>query len=176
MCQGAQDQGVQGGNLVISNVTAAQDGFIVIHRANAAGDGPLVPSSIGHAAVRAGDSTDVEVTLSESVGGGDQLFAMLHIDSNNNGVYEFGPGSTDLDTPASVDDGVVVEPFSVQGEGTTTAEGLIMRQSPKSIDETQAQLVAIEDNENLTLMAVIDHAANAESVGLELHFEEAQAG
>ena len=163
------DQSLQDGSVTVASVTAEQDGFIVIHRANADGSGPLVPSSIGHSQVGAGANSDVQVTLDESVGEGDTLFAMLHVDSNGNGVYEFGPGSTDVDTPVAVDGNVVVTPFTVQGGATATANGLISRQSAKSVEETQAQLeTAIDANEALTIMATIDHAANAEGAGLEL--------
>ena len=163
------DQAVDG-SVTVESVVAEQDGFIVIHRANADGSGPLAPSSIGHAPVSAGENSDVAVTLDESVSEGDTLFAMLHVDSNNNGVYEFGPGSTDVDTPVSVDDEVVVEPFtveSVSGEGT--AQGLIVRQSAQGVADTQAQLeTAIGNIDGLMVMTVVDHAANAESAGLEL--------
>jgi uncharacterized protein (DUF302 family) len=61
------------------------------------------------------------------------------------------------------------------GEATTGAgsvgylEGLVRVQSTRSVDDTFAALVAaIEGNENLGLVAQIDHAANAASVGLTL--------
>lgn len=163
------DQSVTDGAVTVASVTAEQAGFIVIHRANAAGNGLLVPSSVGHTAVSVGANTDVQVTLEESVRDGDKLFAMLHVDSNNNGVYEFGPGSTDVDTPVTVNGNVVVKPFTVTGGGSAMAAGLVSRQSAKSVADTQAQLeAAINANDNLTLMTVIDHAANAQSAGLEL--------
>ena len=164
------DQAVEESSVTVDSVVAEQDGFIVIHRANAAGSGPLAPSSIGHAQVSTGENTDVAVTLDESVSEGDTLFAMLHVDSNGNGVYEFGPGSTDVDTPVMVEDEVVVQPFTVESvSGDSTAEGLIVRQSAQSVGDTQAQLeAAIGNIDGLMVMTVIDHAANAEGAGLEL--------
>jgi len=48
-------------------------------------------------------------------------------------------------------------------------DGLVTVPSEASFSATVDRLTtAIEDNENLTLLATIDHAANAESAGLEL--------
>ena len=163
------DQAVDG-SVTVESVVAEQEGFIVIHRADATGDAPLAPSSIGHAPVSTGDNADVAVTLDESVSEGDTLFAMLHVDSNGNGVYEFGPNSTDVDTPVTVDGEVVVQSFVAESvTGGSGAAGVIVRQSAKSVEETQAQLEAAIDNiDGLMVMTVVDHAANAESAGLEL--------
>ena len=163
------DQAVDG-SVTVESVVAEQEGFIVIHRADATGDAPLAPSSIGHAPVSTGDNADVAVTLDESVSEGDTLFAMLHTDSNGNGVYEFGPNSTDVDTPVTVDGEVVVQSFVAESvTGGSGAAGVIVRQSAKSVEETQAQLEAAIDNiDGLMVMTVVDHAANAESAGLEL--------
>ena len=164
------DQAVEDGSVSVESVVAEQDGFIVIHRADVSGEAPLAPSSIGHASVSMGENSDVTVTLDESVSEGDTLFAMLHVDSNGNGVYEFGPGSTEVDTPVTVDSEVVVQPFTAESvTGGSGAAGVITRQSAKSVEETQVQLTAAIDGiDALMVMTVVDHAANAESAGLEL--------
>lgn len=118
------DQAVQNGQVTIGSVTARESGFIVLHEA-APGGGPQVPQSIGHAYVQAGVNTNVKITLTKSVTTNDKLWAMLHVDSNNNGAYEFGPGSTDVDTPVKKDGQVVVVPFTVTGrQGTVQAPAL----------------------------------------------------
>lgn len=48
-------------------------------------------------------------------------------------------------------------------------EGLVKVKSEKSIDDTYSDLKnAVEENENLKIIAELDHAANASSVGLSL--------
>jgi hypothetical protein len=73
-------------------------GFVVIHATDAEGK-PLVPASIGAAAVPGGPSRNVAVELSEPVDPGDRLIAMLHFDSGRPGVYEFGTASIAEDKP-----------------------------------------------------------------------------
>jgi hypothetical protein len=51
------------------------------------------------------------VTIELGEGATEQLFPMLHYDSNNNGVYEFD-GQNGLDGPVFVGGNVVVGPFS----------------------------------------------------------------
>ena len=46
--------------------------------------------------------------------------------------------------------------------------GLIFTESANSVDDTQAKLEAATEEAGLTLMTVIDHAANAANNGLEL--------
>jgi hypothetical protein len=86
--------------VMIDKITAAVDGWMVIHADKAGSVGP----DIGHAAVKAGDNLNVAVTID-----GKQvtakLYAMLHIDAGVKGTYEF-PGA---DTPVA---GATV-PFNV---------------------------------------------------------------
>ena len=78
-------------------INAQQDGYIVLH---AVADGePVVPESLGHAMVMAGENTGVAVVVPMALSAGTELVAMLHAETNGNGVYDFGPGMTDVDTP-----------------------------------------------------------------------------
>ena len=94
--------------------------FVVLHQA-AEGGGPVVPQSIGHAFVDAGQ-TRVSVPVGAQVSEGDTLYAMLHSDTGRGEIYEFGPGSTETDPPILRDGEPVVIPVEV---GTVTA-----RQAP----------------------------------------------
>jgi len=74
----------------IVSVTAAVDGWLVIH--NDDGNGNMVsPGIIGKTKVSAGLNQNVEVTLNEGVliEPGQKLFPMLHIDNGEIGKYEF---------------------------------------------------------------------------------------
>lgn len=62
-------------------------------------------------------------------------------------------------------DAAPIESVTVVGEG----EGLVETTAPGTArDATDRLLAAIEGNENLTLVAEVDHAANATGAGLEL--------
>lgn len=98
-------------SVVVASVTAAQDGWIVIHKIE---DGaPVVPTSIGHTYVKAGTTTDVYVPLTASYDG-DTVIAMLHSDDGELGVYQFGAESTEFDMPVVIDGKVVVAPIRIE--------------------------------------------------------------
>lgn len=106
MTEGA---GVTDGGVVFPAVKIDQDGYVVVH---AVVDGaPVLPSSLGHTAVPAGDSTAVMVPV-EGLTAGSYL-AMIHYETNGNGTYDFGEGSTDVDTPGMRPDGT---PYTVPFE------------------------------------------------------------
>jgi hypothetical protein len=96
--------------VTITTVDAVEAGFIVIHETAATGL-PIAPESIGSTAVGAGRNEDVAVTLTKAVAPGDTLIAMIHHDTGEIGVYEFGPGATEEDKPVVVNGGAVISPF-----------------------------------------------------------------
>jgi uncharacterized protein (DUF2141 family) len=101
---------VQGNAVVFSGVTIDQDGYVVVHAVE--NGSPVVPSSLGSAAVAAGQNTDVAVPVA-GLAAGDYV-AMLHHETNGNQTYDFGEGSTDVDTPAMGADGSpYAVPFSI---------------------------------------------------------------
>ena len=105
---------IDGAMVTIPNITAAEDGFVVIHTML---DGaPVVPASIGHAAVMMGENTDVTVEVNFPFAEGESYMVMLHVDSNDNGMYEFAAGMTDVDTPVMQDGGIVAQVFTASSE------------------------------------------------------------
>ncbi len=101
------------GSVVVPQIVADQSGWVVIHR----DDGGSVGAVIGHAAVAAGTSNDVAVTV-DTAQVTERLYAMLHVDAGQAGAYEF-PGA---DVPVTVDDGVVVNPFTVTNIAELTGD------------------------------------------------------
>ena len=95
------------------NVDAAEDGWVVLHRANSAGDGPA--EVIGYQQVNAGTNSSVSVALNdgETVTAGEMLFAMLHYDTGEEGAYEF-EGADTPDQPVIFGGTVVLASFMVQ--------------------------------------------------------------
>lgn len=100
-----------GHSVVVETVTAAQDGWVVIHKIDHGK--PVVPTSIGHTYVKAGTTEHVYVALSEAVEG-HKVIAMLHSDDGHLGVYQFGADSTEFDKPVAVDGNVVVAPIAIE--------------------------------------------------------------
>lgn len=92
---------VEGGSVVFPAVKIDMDGYVVVH---AVVDGaPVLPGSIGHTMVSAGDSTDVMVPVEGLAPGA--YVAMIHYETNGNATYDFGEGATDVDTPGMRPDG-----------------------------------------------------------------------
>ncbi|WP_157471090.1 DUF7282 domain-containing protein [Gracilimonas tropica] len=106
-------QGTSNGNQVtISSVDSPEDGWVVIHRSNAEGNGPQVPEIIGKAMVESGTNTDVTIQLEEGVANDETLWAMLHEDTGTIGEYEFD-GENGLDLPVTFDDNIVMASFMI---------------------------------------------------------------
>ena len=101
-----------GSTVTIDAATIPADGWLVIHAIN--GGKPVVPGSLGDAPVKAGANTAVTVTLSEPAKPGTKVLAMLHGDTGETGVYEFGPDSVSEDKPLFVDGKPVVKPVAIQ--------------------------------------------------------------
>lgn len=107
----ADDQMAEGQTVTVGKVMIPEDGFVVIH---AVKDGEVVaPQSIGHTMVKAGMNENVEVELDYPPEAGEDYMAMLHVDTGQTGVYEFGPDMTDVDLPVMNGDKPVIDPFNV---------------------------------------------------------------
>lgn len=100
---GVSDQAIAHGAVTVEKVTAAVDGWIVIHVEAEGKPGPV----IGYTQVPAGESMDVKVTIDPAMAT-EKLFAMLHVDEGVKGTYEF-PGA---DTPVKDGEMIVVQAFS----------------------------------------------------------------
>lgn len=88
----AVDQPVTGDQIIIAEVFAAVDGWIVVHNDNGSGEIEL-PGIIGRTKVNAGVNTNVVIDLdaTNTYTVGQKLFPMLHIDESPLDEYNF-PG------------------------------------------------------------------------------------
>ena len=97
----ANDQEVAGETLNVAEITVGQPSWVVVHRDDGTGTSFVAPGIISEpVALEAGTTTDVEVTLTESVTDGERLWVMLHNDNGVVGEYEFD-GANGLDLPIS---------------------------------------------------------------------------
>lgn len=101
---------INGDTARFGSITAGEDGYVVIHTML---DGaPVIPASIGHSRILAGENKDVTVTIDYDFVDGETYMAMLHTETNGNGTYEFGIGMTDVDGPVMVDGKLAADVFS----------------------------------------------------------------
>lgn len=86
------DQEVVNNQIVVAEVNAAADGWIVVHNDNGSGDITL-PQIIGKTKVQSGSNSNVVIELDDMVNyeAGQKLFPMLHIDESPVNEYNF-PG------------------------------------------------------------------------------------
>jgi hypothetical protein len=82
-----KDQPIVNGTVTIQEVDAAQDGWLVVHNQMSGNPG----ADLGHTAVKAGKNTNVVVKIDVSKTT-PVLYAMLHVDLGQEGMYEF-PGA-----------------------------------------------------------------------------------
>ncbi|MCO6389375.1 hypothetical protein [Aliihoeflea sp. 40Bstr573] len=105
---------IEGNSVVFPAVKIDKDGYVVIHAVE--GGEPVIPASIGHTAVPAGDSENVSVEIEGGAMEGTDYVAMIHYETNDNDTYDFAEGMTDVDTPGMRPDNTPYAlPFKVDG-------------------------------------------------------------
>lgn len=99
------------GTVMVPSATIAQDGWIVIHDSDAAGN-IVAPAIISEpVALKAGTTNDIAIKLTSDItDDGHKVFVMLHIDAGVVGTYEF-PGA---DAPVKNGEDTVVVPFQLK--------------------------------------------------------------
>jgi len=126
----------------VENVDLDQNGWVVVHASNEAGDGPQVPEIISEPLlVEAGGQSDLEITLTDvaNLSDGDQLWVMLHTDDGEAGAYEFD-GANGLDAPITDDDGnIVMKPITVSA-ASITASNQTVSENSVVVDEVNASV------------------------------------
>ncbi|MDZ4770072.1 MAG: hypothetical protein SGJ24_13165 [Chloroflexota bacterium] len=100
----------EGGTLTIKEAVIDADGWLVIHVSDNGAPGRV----IGGVALAAGAHSNVVITLDDAAAAGEQVFPMLHYDTNVIGEYEFGTVEG-ADAPVFVAEAVVVVPLTVEG-------------------------------------------------------------
>lgn len=99
------------GQVTIEKIATSRDGWVSIHKSKP--DGSIQqPEGIGEARVDSGDSENIVVDLWEAPAVGDKLWALLHIDAGERGLYEY-PGK---DAPVQKNGETMARSFVIQGE------------------------------------------------------------
>lgn len=108
----ADDQSVAGGTVTAEKVTAASNGWLVVHRTDESmKPGPVV----GHAPLKEGENMDVTALLTEDVMAGDHLMLMVHSEEGGmeTGVFEYTLGAK-ADGPVKMDGKLVTDTITAQ--------------------------------------------------------------
>src|SRR5690606_34669154 len=100
-------QVVLDGTVTIANIYSEGPGWLVIHADGGGSPGPV----IGYRALSSGASQNLEVGI-DAAQATPVLYAMLHTDTGEVGVYEFGTVEG-ADGPVRVNDAVITPPFNV---------------------------------------------------------------
>ena len=106
-----EDQPIQNNQVVIDEVVAAVDGWLVIHADN----GLQAPGDVvGYTFVNKGNNSNVIVSFTNpDIESGMILFPMLHIDAGSEGEYEF-PGADIPEVFGFGSNNIVLTSFTVQ--------------------------------------------------------------
>lgn len=99
------------GAVVVERAAVTSDAWVVLHP-EAIGGNPDTATILGKAFLLHGENENVPVGLKASVEPGTTVYAMLHADTGEIGVFEFGRDA--LDPPLDKDGAVVQEPFTVR--------------------------------------------------------------
>lgn len=108
----ASDQDVSNGVVSADNVTAGENGWLVVHRTGSdMKPGPVV----GHAPIRKGTTADVAAILTEDVAPGDMLMLMVHAEEGGmkTGIFEYTLGVKE-DGPIKPDGQLVMTVITAQ--------------------------------------------------------------
>lgn len=110
----AEAQESDGDTVTIASVDLPSAGFIAVHGDGGGSPGPVIGVS---GLIGAGTHTDISITLDSPITENTTIYPMVHIDTDANGVYEFGTVEG-VDTPGlTADGGVAVVPAEVTVAG-----------------------------------------------------------
>ena len=158
------------GSVLAKSVLSDGPGFLVIHAAGEAEDGSLAPGEvIGVAEVADGLSRDVVIELDGVPS--PILYPMLHVDTGEEGTYEFGTVEG-ADGPVITDMGVVTFPInaspSIQYDGTLDGNLLTIEQA---VIDADGWLVIHADNGEGSFGAVLGASPLREGINFDIEVE-----
>ena len=136
------DQALINNSITISSITLNENGWVVVHADN--GDAPQVPDIISQPVyLPAGSYTNVEVPMKDdvTVAANDQVWVMLHSDTNTEGLYEFDGG--EMDPPIVVNEDIVMQEITITDVTTQDITG-ILEVSDQVIVDNQINIPSID--------------------------------
>ncbi len=170
------DQDINHGIVVIDSITAAQAGWIVLYKDTNFSPGAIV----GYAHVQAGVNTNVKVTIdARKVVQTPVLWAMLHVDHDVFGLFEWGLRNLPYNDAPVVQDGQwVVASFATSANAGQALSALVVSQStpaPNPAPGTQPALnigSIVVKNQNLNTGIIVIDAVTAAQDGWAVVYED----
>jgi nucleoid-associated protein YgaU len=154
----ASDQESDGTSVTVDQVVATAPGWMVIHIDENGSPGAV----LGQTQVDAGTTDAVVVTLDPPLDAETTLWAMLHVDEGEVGVYEF-PGA---DVPVILNGEVVMQPFTAMvaaaAEDTPEAEATAEMAATPEAEATEEMAATPEAEATAEMAATPEMAATAE--------------
>lgn len=151
------DQPIENGTVTVDSVVSDGPGWIVIHSEADDAPGP----SIGYAAVEDGENEDVVVEIDVDLAT-ETLYAMLHADTDEIGVFEF----PDADPPVEFEGEIVMQAFTVTA-------GL-----PEVVVEEEEEVtpsVTVQDQDIVNESVVVQEVVSDGPGFIVIHADEAAA-
>jgi hypothetical protein len=140
-------------SLVVSGAMIDEPGWLAIHANDGGAPGPV----IGNAPLRPGVNSNIVVVL-DPAAAGELVFPMLHYDTNDNGIYEFG-AVEGADGPVAVDGNVVVGSLElVAVEEAGAEEEMAEPEATEEMVEPEPTEATVEED---AMAACTVNAANA---------------
>ncbi|MEQ8675647.1 MAG: hypothetical protein RLP44_18565 [Aggregatilineales bacterium] len=153
-----EDQVSTDGTVTIAQVNSAAEGFLVVHADNGEGSfGAVIGNTPLHPGANYNVVVDIDTSMATST-----LYAMLHEDTGEIGVYEFGEVEG-ADGPVAVDGEVVTPTFTAE---IITAQDQFVENNSITIDS----VLMSQDG------FVVVHAGDAQSFGEVIGFAAVPAG
>jgi len=132
----ASNQESDGTNVMVEQVVAAEQGWMVIHSDDAGKPGPV----LGQTSVPAGTTDNVVVVLDAALSGENKLWAMLHVDAGVVGTYEF-PGA---DGPVIINSAITMTPFmATAADAADATRATEQAREPEIMPATGASLSGV---------------------------------
>lgn len=141
-----ENQVVDANTITVSDLTVNATAWVVVHASNAAGDGPQVPEIISTPVqLEAGSNANVEIELTETVVGGDEIYVMLHTENGTIGEYEFD-GANGFDGPITTEMITIDAPTGTINASNQIVQGNTITASNLTVNAT-AWVVVHASNE-----------------------------
>lgn len=156
------DQDLVNNSITVSEIVLNEDGWVVVHADN--GDAPQVPDIISMPVyLPAGSYTDVEVPMKNdaTVAAGDQVWVMLHSDTDTEGVYEFDGG--EMDPPLQVNEEILMQEINITEVTTQDITGSL-DVSDQAINEGQIVITTIDMAQDGWVVIHADNGSDAPQV------------
>jgi len=139
------DQSLTDNEVVIDSLYLDKSGYVVIHKEDNGKPGAV----IGHSDLVSGENNNLKVEIDSSQAGS-KIFAMLHYDDNDDGVYGF----PDEDKPVVLEGNVVVKPIVITSEmeettmTSNTVDITSSSFSPKTLTITAGETVKFTNKDS----------------------------